>query len=399
MEINKIHSVDIYINNIKADIFSQDDLNLRFNNVFADPSKIQTIQTEYSFSFTLPVTPTNEKIFDFANILSKRNKFNKRFKTHINADGILIFDGELILSNISKEGYKCNLYINRLNTVDKIFGETKLNEITDWEIDYDQDITINEYNEGNIEYNEKDVFFPLVSYGMFQKIPKEDSEFYTSKFDIDKYARIYNENFYPSINLLKLVEKCFNTKGYEVDGDIFDDVTADTICRIGEYIMNKGIKINSFKDLFFLAAKRQYIAEQNKKRKRQSDDIPNFIDVLDEGRKNFQFDSRDIDFLNSLQTDDDEIWKVNEEKFNRINEFYKWLGQELNKVFLPNEADIFMFYYRLKSNKSGVSYKKLAKILDVPVKYITDTIIKIKKYVKQSDEIQNKKKEMIDKND
>lgn len=223
MEINKIHSVDIYINNIKADIFSQDDLNLRFNNVFADPSKIQTIQTEYSFSFTLPVTPTNEKIFDFANILSKRNKFNKRFKTHINADGILIFDGELILSNISKEGYKCNLYINRLNTVDKIFGETKLNEITNWEIDYDQDITINEYNQGNIEYNEKDVFFPLVSYGMFQKIPKEDSEFYTSKFDIDKYARIYNENFYPSINLLKLVEKCFNTKGYEVDGDIFDD--------------------------------------------------------------------------------------------------------------------------------------------------------------------------------
>lgn len=223
MEINKIHSVDIYINNIKADIFSQDDLNLRFNNVFADPSKINTIQTEYSFSFTLPVTPTNEKIFDFANIPSKRNKFNKRFKTHINADGILIFDGELILQSINKEGYKCNLYINRLNTVDKIFGETKLNEITDWEIDYDQHNTINEYNEGEIMYGEKDVFFPLVSYGLFQKKPKEGEDIYTSKFDIDDYNIIYNENFYPSPSLLSLVEKCFNTKGYEVDGDIFDD--------------------------------------------------------------------------------------------------------------------------------------------------------------------------------
>jgi len=214
-------------------------------------------------------------------------------------------------------------------------------------------------------------------------------------FDKERHK---DEFFQYVIENEKMLQKALR-KNITFDPDIFDDVTADTICRIGEYIMNKGTKINSFKDLFFLAAKRQYIAEQNKKRKRQSDDIPNFIDVLDEGRKNFQFDSRDIDFLNSLQTDNDEIWKVNEEKFNRINEFYKWLGQELNKVFLPNEADIFMFYYRLKSNKSGVSYKKLAKILDVRVKYITDTIIKIKKYIKQSDEIQNKKKEMIDKND
>lgn len=224
MEIKKINSVDIYINNNKADIFSQDDLNLRFNNTFTDPSKIQTIQTEYSFSFTLPVTPTNEKIFDFANIPSKRNKFNKHYKTNINVDGLAVFDGDLIVQSVSKEGYKCNLYVNRLNTVEKIFGESTLNEISDWEVDYDQDITINSVNNiSDINYDTSDVFYPLVSYGMFQKIPKEDSEFYTSKFDIDKYSRIYNENFYPSINLLKLVEKCFNMKGYEVDGDIFDD--------------------------------------------------------------------------------------------------------------------------------------------------------------------------------
>ena len=235
MEIHKIHEVNIYINDIRADIYSQDELNLRFNNTFADPSKIQTIQTEYSFTFTLPITPTNEKIFDFANIPSKRNKFNKRFVTHVNVDGILIFDGELILQSVNKEGYKCNLYINRLNTVDKIFGETKLNEITDWEIDYDQEISINEYNGiDDIKYDTSDVFFPLVSYGMFQKLPKEDSEFYTSKFDIDNYNRIYNENFYPSLNLLKIVEKCFNLKDYEVDGDIFDD---DILKRI--YVSTK----------------------------------------------------------------------------------------------------------------------------------------------------------------
>lgn len=222
MEVKKIHSVEIYINNKRADIFSQDELNLRFNNTFANPSKISTIQTEYSFSFTLPITSNNQKIFDFANIPSKRNKFNKHFKTHINADGILIFDGDLILQSVSKEGYKCNLYINRLNTVEKIFGETTMNEIIGWEIDYNQNVTINEYNRGDIDYSTKDIFFPLISYGLFQKFPTM-GDTYTPKHQVDSTTRLYNENFYPSFNLLKLVEKCFETKGYTVDGDIFDD--------------------------------------------------------------------------------------------------------------------------------------------------------------------------------
>ena len=221
--INKTHEVNIFINDERADIFSQDSLNLRFNNTFADPSKISTIQTEYSFSFTLPITKTNNKIFDYANILSKRNKFNKRFKTHVNVDGILIFDGELILQSITKEGYKCNLYINRLNTIDKIFGDTTLNQITNWKIQYNQNETINNINSiQDINYDNADVFFPLVSYGMFQKKPTSN-ETYTSKHLIDDYATLYNENFYPSHNLLKLVEKCFEHKGYTVDGDIFDD--------------------------------------------------------------------------------------------------------------------------------------------------------------------------------
>ena len=99
-------------------------------------------------------------------------------------------------------------------------------------------------------------------------------------------------------------------------------------------------------------------------------------------------------------TDDSEgRWVIQEEKANRINEFYNWLQERLNEEFLPVEADIFIFYYRLKSNKTGVSYKKLAKILDVPVKFITDTIVKIKKYIRESEDIQNKKREMIDRKD
>lgn len=222
MEINKIKDIEININKQRADIYSQDKLNLRFNNTFADPTKIQTIQTEYSFSFTLPITPTNQKIFDFADVTSKRSKFNKRYPTTVMVDGLSIFSGELLVQSITREGYKCNLYINKLNTVESIFGDSVLSDITGWKMPYDQDVTINEYNsKENIQYPQ-DAFFPLAAYGMFQKLPKTD-ETYTSKFLIDDYNRIYNENFYPSINLLKTVEKCFAHKGYTVQGDIFDD--------------------------------------------------------------------------------------------------------------------------------------------------------------------------------
>ena len=58
-------------------------------------------------------------------------------------------------------------------------------------------------------------------------------------------------------------------KNITYDPEIYDDVTADTVCRISEYIVNKKVFIKDFKGMFFLSAKRQYVAEQNKKRERE----------------------------------------------------------------------------------------------------------------------------------
>ena len=40
-------------------------------------------------------------------------------------------------------------------------------------------------------------------------------------------------------------------KNITYDAEIFDDVTADTIIRIAEYIINKQVFIKDFKGLFF----------------------------------------------------------------------------------------------------------------------------------------------------
>lgn len=196
-------------------------------------------------------------------------------------------------------------------------------------------------------------------------------------------------------------------KNVTYDPEIYDDVTADTLCRIGEYIVNKKVFIKDFKGMFFLSAKRQYVAVQNKKREMEGKSDREYFSKLDEalGRYYDYIEDGDSTEYSIKQPNldmflDDGNIMTDELKAERTHELFKYLENELNKQFEGNEVDIFLIYFRLKSERKGISYKKLADIMDKDVKYITRTIVKIKKYIKESDEIQeNKKKIMNEGND
>jgi len=180
-------------------------------------------------------------------------------------------------------------------------------------------------------------------------------------------------------------------KNITMDDELFDDVTADTLCRIGEYIMNKHVFVKDFKGLFFLSAKRQFIAEQNKKRDKLKRDNRDFFDNIFNGLEKRE-DKNDLSiYYDMIESNELEV----EIKAERTHKLFKYLEDKLNEVFEGNEVDIFLIYFRLKSEKKGISYKKLAKIMDKDVKYITKTIVKIKKYIKESDEIQENKKRIM----
>lgn len=180
-------------------------------------------------------------------------------------------------------------------------------------------------------------------------------------------------------------------KNITMDDELFDDVTADTLCRIGEYIVNKKVFINDFKGLFFLSAKRQFIAEQNKKRERLKQNNRDFFDNIFNGLEKRE-DKNDLSvYYDLIQLDSLE----SERKAEKTHKLFKYLEDKLNEVFEGNEVDIFLIYFRLKSEKKGISYKKLGDIMDKDVKYITKTIVKIKKYIKESEEIQENKKKIM----
>ena len=232
--ISKIHEVSIIVNGEKVDIYSMESLNLRMNNLVFDPVAISTKTGEYSFSFELPATSRNNKIFNYANNSSKLNKFNTKYNCEVIADGLMIFNGILRLTDTQTKNYKCNLVNIKVYNVEEIFGDMVMSDLN-WQVDFDGTSTINEIN----NTNDSGYYFPLACYGAFQKDPKAvyngDINVYTDLLNIDYYNSWYWESFHPSLSILETVKRLFQQRGYLVTGDIFND-NAMKLMYMSEYI-------------------------------------------------------------------------------------------------------------------------------------------------------------------
>lgn len=221
----KNHNIELQVNKQSVDLF--DDIDITFQRLINDPTKIQTTTATYSYSFDLPKSSKNCVIFNYANVPSKLNKFSNVYQAELYVDGISMFKGNLKLSEVNNESFVCNMYENKLNTVDTIFGETTMNEI-DWKVDYEGVSTMNSVNS---DYSTK-YFFPLVSYGLFQKDEtkrQSDGTYYTAKDKIDTTTRFYYTSFVPSMNLVETLKKMCQTKGYTLQGDIINDNVLNNI--------------------------------------------------------------------------------------------------------------------------------------------------------------------------
>lgn len=161
-------------------------------------------------------------------------------------------------------------------------------------------------------------------------------------------------------------------KNITYEEELFDEAYSDTIVKVANAILVNHKVIEDFRYYFFISFKQNFIQLQNKKRK---------IDKL----KTYGF--KDCEGLIIEDFD-------NEERYERIRILFKWLADYLEQHFPPNEVDIYIVYYFLKVGKNRVSYKKMADIYDVELKYITNVIQNIKRFVK-NDEIIIKKKEEI----
>ena len=184
-------------------------------------------------------------------------------------------------------------------------------------------------------------------------------------------------------------------KNVTYNPDIFDDVFNDTVIKVYNAIMN-GSRIDDFEKYFFIASKFSYIAEDNKERqKRKSDDnmmLWNISHGLEQKKGTMTNDGAEL--IERTCVNDGE-WKEIEERNERINHFMKYLAKRLSEQFSPHECDIFLIYYRLKSEKAGVSYRKLGSITNHTFNEISTIIQNIKRWIRQDEEINKMKKDII----
>lgn len=227
----------IYADNQQLELGVQT-IDLRLNLVNFNPIHTKSSQSQYSFSFDMPSTPLNDKIFGYANNLSKPNKFNKRYAAKVYIGEVLIFEGSLIINsyNAKTKVYNCNIVTVKVYDSNDIFGDDTLTKIK-WMVDYQGASTINAINNDTTSKYK----FPLVAYGKFQKVPYYTDDVasdYTSNFIIDGYNRFWHNSFPPSLNVLELLKKAFEQYGYNVGGSAFNDPYLSNIFM--SYSINDG---------------------------------------------------------------------------------------------------------------------------------------------------------------
>lgn len=162
-------------------------------------------------------------------------------------------------------------------------------------------------------------------------------------------------------------------KNITYEPELFDEAYSDTIVKVANAILVNHKIIDDFRYYFFISFKQNYIQMQNKRRKIEKMKTYGYADC--EGLIIEDFD--------------------NEERYDRIRKLLGWLTEYLECHFPPSEVDIYVVYYFLKVGKNRVSYQKMADIYDVDLKYITNVIQNIKRFVKNDLNITNKKQEIL----
>lgn len=239
-------TLELHINNQIADIDEDTEINLTKEWESDDDDSMERKQTEYSYELELPITANNQKIFGYANDIQVKHKFYQAYEAQLYADHILVLDGKFMLTEIDKDTFTGNLYVPSTKDLSDILGDKNLNEIKAHGILLD---SIYSFRDLNMEAlgqrygsHNKYVIFPYILYN-----------FARSNFDgsaENKYVQLTDpdnttfdfDNIYPAFNVLKVIEEIFDTYGYKVSGNIFNDK------RFTELWMTSSFDNDDYKD-------------------------------------------------------------------------------------------------------------------------------------------------------
>lgn len=153
----------------RLDYESPEDLNIKLNRIIDDYTKPDTRFGEFSYSFKLPKTKNNAKIFGFADTNNVKRKFSiNPIDIRVFNNDALVLQGLLEVENITRDNYECRFYSKLTQLVDS-FEDVNLLELNAKIIDdWQEETSIREHiNADYKDSDETDYQFPLVFYNTY----------------------------------------------------------------------------------------------------------------------------------------------------------------------------------------------------------------------------------------
>lgn len=250
-------TLELYINNNLMDIDENTEVSLV--KEFQSDEDLERKEVQYSYELELPITIANQKVFGYANSLDVKHKFYQQYDAQLYAEHILVLDGKFMLTEINKDSFVGNIYVPSYKELKDVLGQKKLTEIGEHNMVITDMNSINLINEAALaggvvdrttiieifdqkfeiktHYENDYICYPYTLYNFTkskftEEVWNEEAQVmetkYTDENGLVQFTDYKNTTFnmtntYPSFNVLKLIEKLFETYGYKVSGNIFND--------------------------------------------------------------------------------------------------------------------------------------------------------------------------------
>lgn len=208
-------NIELYINGSLCD--TGNNFGVRLRRQLINPAELNTKDSQMSYTVTLPLTPANDRVFNYTSVEETNRKFNREYNAELIINSYRIFTGKFRVTEINRNGYTGNLVVPAAKTVKDIFGDTRMSNTGRWIIPFEGLTDVATYN----NRDNPECIFPLVLYGLLPKSP--DNKVFTSKDVYDGSVKLGLGHIPPSVNVIQMLQNIFNNAGYQLQGSAIDD--------------------------------------------------------------------------------------------------------------------------------------------------------------------------------